>query len=209
MRAVLVALFLLAGCGDDIRGNISVSVPEAWSPAMAEFVSLTNYSGLSLGSGGDFRIEIMDDATIPAEGYRVTTPSIPVSGVYDGPLTWIVATHDVLGAQYGTAAVLESLGFRFRHPFDTLTPKPPREMTHLDDEVHKPQIRVRGLHLHTLHPIEGHFAFWIPSLGDTTVRIASSTGSSRTAATSSNTRRSTTSSKTPITSRSGRCSRAS
>jgi hypothetical protein len=163
VRAVLVALFLLAGCGDDIRGNISVSVPEAWSPAMAEFVSLTNYSGLSLGSGGDFRIEITDDATIPAEGYRITIPVFANSGTYDGPLTWFVATHDVLGAQYGTAAVLESLGFRFRHPFETLVPRPPREMTHLDDELHQPQIRVRGLHLHTLHPIEGHFAFWIPS----------------------------------------------
>ncbi len=153
MRAVLVALFLLAGCGDDIRGNISVSVPEAWSPAMAELVSLTGYSGLSLGTGGDFKIEVVDDASIPPEGYRVTATGT----------SWTVATHDVLGAQYGTSAVLESMGFRFRHPFETLVPRPPREMTHLGDEVHKPQIRVRGLHLHTLHPVEGHFAFWIPS----------------------------------------------
>lgn len=124
---------------------------------MTEFVSLTGYSGLSIGTEGDFRIQIVDDVSIPAEGYRVAA-----SGA-----TWTISTHDVLGAQYGTAAVLESLGFRFRHPFDTLMPRPPREMTVLDGEVHKPQIRVRGLHLHTLHPIEGHFAFWIPSAGST------------------------------------------
>lgn len=175
MRAVLVASILLVGllvgtlggCGDDIRGNVSVSVPEAWSPAMTEFVSLTSYTGLSMGSDGDFRIQVVDDASIPLEGYRIAPPSFPNFGEFDGPLTWIVSTHDVLGAQYGTAAVLESLGFRFRHPFDTLMPRPPRPMTALGNELHQPQIRVRGLHLHTLHPIEGHFAFWIPSAGST------------------------------------------
>ncbi|MEJ7597610.1 MAG: hypothetical protein WKG01_06845 [Kofleriaceae bacterium] len=29
--------------------------------------------------------------------------------------------------------------------------------------MHAPQIRVRGFQLHTLHPIEGYFAFWEPS----------------------------------------------
>ncbi|HUS28209.1 MAG TPA: hypothetical protein VMZ53_06860 [Kofleriaceae bacterium] len=166
MRAVLVALFVLAACGDDIRGNISVSVPDAWRPAVAELVSLTPYAGLSIGEDGDFRIEVVDDDTIPAEGYRIDPPSVPVSGS-TGSLTWRVHAHDVLGAQYGVSVALENMGFLFRHPFDPLVPFAPKAGPTLDNNVHQPQIAVRALHLHTLHPIEAYFAFIEPSPGST------------------------------------------
>jgi hypothetical protein len=54
------------------------------------------------------------------------------------------------------------MGFRFRHPLDPLVPQVPQLGT-VDQAMHAPQIRVRGFQLHTLHPIEGYFAFWEPS----------------------------------------------
>lgn len=156
MRAVVVLLVLLAACGDNIRGNISIAVaPDRgdWEPAIAEMIEMTPYRGLTLGAGGDYRIELVEDAAIPAEGYRLEAA---------GEDRIVVHANDVLGAQYGTAAALEALGFRFRHPLDPYVPRAP-ELRAFDEEVHKPQIRVRGYQLHTLHPTEAYFAFWEPS----------------------------------------------
>lgn len=75
-----------------------------------------------------------------------------------------VAGGAKLGMQYGLAAALEAFGYRFAHPRHTK--KPPR--IHLDADAtpsgeHAPQVDVRrGLHLHTLHPIEAMFDFWLP-----------------------------------------------
>jgi len=151
MRFASLVLLALVACGDNITGRITIGTPDAWSPALAEFVAFTPYSDLSLGQGGDLHIEVIDDAAIPLEGYRIERGD---------HIT--VAAHDVLGAQYGVAAALEDLGFRFRHPFDTARPWVPTDSGG-DSALHAPQIRVRGLQLHTLHPIEGYFAFWEPS----------------------------------------------
>ncbi len=62
---------------------------------------MTPYHGLSIGRDGDFAIAVVDDADVPAEGYRVE----PLGGQH-----WAVHAHDVLGAQYGVAAALENLG---------------------------------------------------------------------------------------------------
>jgi hypothetical protein len=78
-----------------------------------------------------------------------------------------VHAHDVLGAQYGVADALENLGFRFRHPFDTYVPAVPADAASELGVTHRPQIRVRGLQLHSLHPIEGYFAMWEPGPGST------------------------------------------
>ena len=158
MRAVLALLIVATACGDDVRGNISIQVPEAWSPAMTEFVALTPYSGLSLGDGGDLKIALVDDDSIPLEGYRIEAA---------GSDAWTVHAHDILGAQYGVAAALENLGFRFRHPSDIYAPKGPTPASAPDGIVHKPEVRVRGFQFHTLHPIETYFAFWEPSAGST------------------------------------------
>jgi hypothetical protein len=80
---------------------------------------------------------------------------------------WRVHAHDVLGAQYGVTVALENMGFLFRHPYDPLVPRAPTLGTTLDNDVHSPHIAVRALHLHTLHPIEGYFAFIEPSPGST------------------------------------------
>lgn len=125
---------------------------------MTELVALTPYSGLSIGDGGDFKISVIDDDAIPLEGYSIETA---------GTDAWTVHAHDVLGAQYGVAAALENLGFRFRHPADIYAPKRPAPASAPDGTVHKPEVRVRGFQFHTLHPIETYFAFWEPSAGNT------------------------------------------
>ena len=147
-----VVCVLACACGDNLHGNISID-PGPWADAIGAQVAMSPYRGLSIGSGGDYAIAVADDPAIPLEGYRLepTTAS-----------SWTVHAHDVLGAQYGTAAALENLGFRFRHPFDPYVPQVP-VAGNADNVVHAPQVRVRGLQVHTLHPIESYFAFWEPS----------------------------------------------
>jgi len=159
VRAVLVALLALAACsGDDLRGNVTIVSDPQWEPALRELAALTPYPGIAVG--GDARaglqIVVVDDAAIPLEGYQLAR---------DGEVIRVQA-HDVLGAQYGVSAALEALGFRFRHPFDAHVPNV-LELGELDETLHVPDIRVRGIQLHTLHPIEGYFAFWEPGAGST------------------------------------------
>ena len=69
---------------------------------------------------------------------------------------------DILGIQYGLAHYLELQGFRFFHPYETLIPsiiQPPEEGNDFD-RIHSPSMDRRGIHLHTLHPIEGYYDFW-------------------------------------------------
>jgi len=159
VRAALVALLVVAGCrGDDLRGNVTIVSDPQWEPALRELAALTPYSGLTVGTDprDGLQIVVVDDAAIPLEGYQLAR---------DGE-TLHVHAHDVLGAQYGVSAALEALGFRFRHPFDAYVPSV-LEIGEIDEAVHKPDIRVRGIQLHTLHPIEGYFAFWEPGAGST------------------------------------------
>lgn len=69
---------------------------------------------------------------------------------------------DVLGVQYGLAHYLELQGFRFFHPYETRKPSELHDVYEEEvfDRVHAPQMERRGIHLHTLHPIEGYYDFW-------------------------------------------------
>jgi hypothetical protein len=156
VKSLVVCALLLGACGDNQRGNISVD-PGPWGFAVGELVAMTPYRGLSLGTDGDFAIAVIDDATVPVEGYRVEAL---------GDQHWTVHAHDVLGAQYGVADALENLGVRFRHPFDTYTPTLPIDEA-TAGPMHQPHTRVRGFQLHTLHPIESYWAMWEPSPGST------------------------------------------
>ncbi|MCG3174494.1 MAG: hypothetical protein GMKNLPBB_02733 [Myxococcota bacterium] len=74
---------------------------------------------------------------------------------------WTV-TADVLGAIHGLSALLHSMGVRFNHPFHSYAPaelKAPAAKTGVTVE---PRMTLRGLHLHTLHPIEAFYDFWEP-----------------------------------------------
>jgi hypothetical protein len=79
---------------------------------------------------------------------------------------WSFEVHagGLLGIQYGLAELLEAMGFRFFHPWESKAPG----VFQLPDKsgafghLFTPQMTRRGLHLHTLHPIEGYYAFWEP-----------------------------------------------
>jgi len=77
----------------------------------------------------------------------------------------------LLGAQYGLAEALEALGYRFPHPFQSRLPAVlPRGLPDSDPvlgRTFRPEEHLRGLHLHTLHPIESLWGFWTqPPGGD-------------------------------------------
>jgi hypothetical protein len=156
VRAALVVVVALASCGDNIPGNITITTVEEYRPALSEFAALTPYP-IQVQTEGDrdsgFHIQVVQDVAMPAQSYQLLA-------VDDRTVT--VVAPDVLGAQYGTAAALEAMRFRFRHPFDPYVPAG-IELGAVDDLVHRPETRVRGMQLHTLHPIEGYFAFWEPS----------------------------------------------
>lgn len=70
-----------------------------------------------------------------------------------------------LGVQYGVAHLLELHGYRFHHPWKTYVPEALLEPDPAAfDRDFAPELsRRRGLHLHTLHPIEALYDFWVPS----------------------------------------------
>ncbi len=76
----------------------------------------------------------------------------------------LVRGGGALGRQYGLWHALEALGYRFPHPRYTKVPtefaSAPSNALGVD---YSPEIKQRrGLHLHTLHPIETLYDFWIP-----------------------------------------------
>lgn len=66
-----------------------------------------------------------------------------------------------LGVQYGLAHALELFGYRFFHPWKGVVPATPKEATNVPTTEFAPEVdQRRGLHLHTLHPIEAYYDFW-------------------------------------------------
>lgn len=73
-----------------------------------------------------------------------------------------------LGLQYGYAHLLELFGYRFFHPSATFEPRrldvvgAATAIAGYGEKNFAPQMTLRGLHLHTLHPIEAFFALQVP-----------------------------------------------
>lgn len=68
-----------------------------------------------------------------------------------------------LGLQYGVAHALETLDYRFHHPFDPVRPGDLAwDAGAFETGLQSPELETRGLHLHTLHPIEGLVGVWTP-----------------------------------------------
>ena len=147
-----LVLVALAACAEAPTPITIVTTPST-DAALRDFVALTPYEGLRVGTKADgFIIEVADEP-VCRECYRITAA---------GDRTWRVAASDVLGAQYGVAHALENLGFRFRAPGATYVPERLQFEGELD-VLHEPRVKgQRGLQLHTLHPIEAHFALWTP-----------------------------------------------
>jgi hypothetical protein len=78
---------------------------------------------------------------------------------------FVVRGSDTLGVQYGLAQLLEATGIRFFHPSRTHVPEGmlSRELDESGfGRLMKPDKSLRGLHLHTLHPIEAYYDLWEP-----------------------------------------------
>ncbi len=82
-----------------------------------------------------------------------------------GGLSYQVHGGNALGAQYGLAQLLEELGFRFFHPWQSKAPTTFVAATGSKNigPLFTPEMTLRGLHLHTQHPIESYWTFWASS----------------------------------------------
>lgn len=96
-------------------------------------------------------LAVLGDGADP-EGYRIDA---------DGK-GLVVHGGAPLGVQYGLSAVLEARGLTFVHPeYTEVAADYPHEVDPaLLGVEHTPAVARRGLHLHTLHPIEAYAAFW-------------------------------------------------
>jgi hypothetical protein len=150
---VVVLLALVVGCAQAPTPITIVPSPST-EAALRDFAMFVPYRGITIGAvgGGGFTIRVIDDE-VCRECYRIEAA---------GENAWNVRASDVLGAQYGVAHALENLGIRFRSPVDTFVPEQlVFEGGASLDVLHEPAVKgQRGLQLHTLHPIEAHFAVW-------------------------------------------------
>ncbi len=169
MRApIVVALFAgglhLFGCGSP--APLTVLSTEEDAPLVGAFFEFTPVEGLEL------RVERDPEDELPSRGLRVAVGSRLDCGDCD-PGTYridgreggyIIHAAGALGVQYALGHILEAAGYRFFHPYKAVVPATlnPKLEVPGTGEVHAPEMTVRGLHLHTLHPIESYFDFWEP-----------------------------------------------
>jgi hypothetical protein len=96
-------------------------------------------------------------AELGPEGFAVRSGPLggatAVAAVGNAPAKETSA-HGNLGTAFGSYALLEELGFAFLHPLAPTVParfEPPRTAIDIRES---PAWRVRGVHLHTMHPLE-------------------------------------------------------
>ncbi|HEY8076528.1 MAG TPA: hypothetical protein VIF62_20530, partial [Labilithrix sp.] len=64
------------------------------------------------------------------------------------------SNHGNLGTAFAAYAMLEELGFAFLHPLAPVAPTKIALPSHSIDIAESPAWRVRGMHLHSMHPLE-------------------------------------------------------
>ncbi len=154
---MLLALF---ACTPPVTGELTVYAPEG--TGLAPF----------LDTIGDDRIVVVEVGDAALEAGRSLAPvAVAVTvdpGVCDECYTvdeadgvYTVTGGAPLGVRYGLTALLESFGYRFFHPARTHLPAAFDEVDRGQFGVAQaPDIDRRGLHMHTLHPIDGLYSFW-------------------------------------------------
>ena len=176
-RALCLALVLVItacpGAVEEPPATVLRLVVAAESPAEATLLGYVEGLagvGIRFSDGRFYGPDSVDALTVQvSEEDLGCTECYAVEGSGD---TYTLRGDLPLGIQYGLTHILEAEGFRFFHPERTLTPAAMPLLTAdqataagLDGSVITPAIATRGLHLHTLHPIEGFFAFWDPTAG--------------------------------------------
>ncbi len=167
LRLLVTTLALLALSCSSSPAPITVLVSEGDRALVEDFLEFVPFEGIVLQQSDDPEAAVDD-----GDGVRIALASrLECEGCDDGTFRidggdrrYVVRGAGVLGVQYGLAEVLEAFHFRFFHPRRTHVPE--RVPTPLSiagiGEPQIPEIAVRGLHMHTLHPIEGYFDFWEP-----------------------------------------------
>ena len=150
------------GCRRGEPGTLTVYATAEHAPTLAAF----------LATIGDDRLSV-EEAEDPVKIAGKRRKGLAVAGVVDldcgecfqldgAEDSYTVSAGSRLGLEYGLSALLEALNYRFPHPYGSVLPdslgSPDPDALGL---LQSPQMRRRGLHLHTLHPIEGLDAFWI------------------------------------------------
>lgn len=161
-RALLLCCFVLAACGSTDRSAITVYTSAEDAEVISSFTSRLKFP---------VKLE-QSKAPLSDVGSASTVVSVALvrdldcDGCYrieaDGE-HYKVHGGGVLGVQYGLAEVLEAYGFGFFHPKRTHEPSEAKLVGKAPSGEFTPKQQLRGLHLHTLHPIEGYFAVWEPS----------------------------------------------
>lgn len=149
-------LLVLLSCVRSYDGLPIVTSP-AIQPVLADFVGFIGDSRLELlavdhmgpvQNAQGMSIAVLEDPSC-TECFRVVRQGEDYT-VYGGM---------PLGVQYGLASLLEDLGYRFWHPNATYLPATLAPVE-VDSTPQAPKMKRRGIHLHTLHPIEGLEAMW-------------------------------------------------
>jgi hypothetical protein len=160
-RPTILTACLFAACSAETPSLTVVASPEL-EPAATEMVRFLDYpirlviaadpaAALPPGSRA---LAVTTDLDDSGDAYRIEAAG-------DG---YVIRGASLIGAQHGLFRALEGLGFGFFHPFRTHVPEVAGERLadSLVGNTVRPEVGRRGLHLHTLHPIEGYFAVWEP-----------------------------------------------
>lgn len=162
-RALTLALaFTLLSCGAPASPALTVLV----TPAEEDL-----FTGYAATLEGTVTFVVVDDPvaalashggrTIAVVADRTDPDTYELEHAADG---YVVHGDAPLGVAYGLTHLLESMGYGFYHPYRSRVPSALRTPSPaIFGVAHAPEKSVRGLHLHTLHPIEGYFDVWEPS----------------------------------------------
>jgi hypothetical protein len=164
---ILMAALGLAACQSNAPDPLTVFATADTEPVLRDFVGFLPMeqaavqvvddpmAALAESSGAGLRIAVVADLAC-TDCYRAERTDAGA----------VVHGSAPLGVQYGLAHVLEAAGFGFYHPHRTRVP-PRLRLPPADHPVfghtYEPEMSVRGIHLHTLHPIEPYYDFWEPS----------------------------------------------
>ncbi|MCA9653542.1 MAG: hypothetical protein KC501_26735 [Myxococcales bacterium] len=150
--------------GSEEATGLTVLVTAELHPAVAEFVELMPASDISVLESDDPWTTAATQAGVVI-AVELGDPCEECYQLSSQDTRFRVRGGDLLGAQYGLAHAMEALGVRFFAPGSTLVPPSWPEAAAgvvLPDSQWEPDIAERGVQLHTLHPIEGLYAFWLP-----------------------------------------------
>lgn len=146
---------LLAGCSAGPVVNVAVVPDDASADLVTASVKRMGLEGVTVGQArARVTIEVRSVGASCGECWVLAREGDRL----------VVSAGGTLGVQYGLGEALELIGVRFFHPWKTHAPETwalPASVPR-NGEERAPEMARRGLHLHTLHPIEALYDFWVP-----------------------------------------------